>query len=106
LLPLKCDEEPELRVIHPLQYLDLADDAIHDATEGDDNMAMIDRYSFDIADLAGKHLFGIKQAPRSHSRKLGICFGGDYVSEELKRVFAANGLQGVVFKKVFSYLRQ
>jgi hypothetical protein len=101
-LPLRCSELPGLWVMHPLRHIDLASNAVHNATEGS-NMTVIRRYAFEIVDLKGKHLFGIKQAPGSSARKGGYRFGASYVSEGFKRVVEAHGLQGVVFEKVFSY---
>ncbi|MCI0683485.1 MAG: hypothetical protein L0Y71_15380 [Gemmataceae bacterium] len=102
LLPLRCPQLPNLWALHPLRYIDLASSAIHNGEPGR-NMTVIRRYAFDLDDLQGKHFFGIKQSPGSPSRKAGRSFGAAYVSEEFKRTVEAHGLQGVVFKKVFSY---
>jgi len=102
LLPLHCPELPKLWALHPLRYLDLAAGAVHNGEVGR-NMTVIRQYAFNINELQGLHFFGINQSPGSPSRKAGYCFGGNYVSEEFKRTVEAHGLQGVVFKKVFSY---
>lgn len=104
-LPLRCAELPELWVLHPLRHIDLASRAVHNGTNGS-NMTVIRRYAFEIDDLKGKHLFGIKQATGSAARKAGLCFRSSYVSEEFKRLVAAHGLEGAVFEKVFSYRPQ
>jgi hypothetical protein len=101
-LPLRCAELPQLWVLHPLRHIDLAPRAIHDSANGS-NMTVIRRYAFEINELKGKHLFGVKQAMGSAARKAGSCFEANYVSEEFKRLVATNALQGVVFEKVFSY---
>jgi hypothetical protein len=101
-LPLCCAELPGLWLLHPLRHIDLGPKAVHNARAGG-NMTAIRRYSFVIDDLKGKHLFGVKQAPGSPARKAGFCFAAaDYVSEEFKRAIEINGLQGVVFERVFS----
>ncbi len=66
-------------------------------------MTVINRYIFEIADLKGRHLFGVRQAMGSPARKAGFCFSANYVSEDFKWLAATHGLQGVVFEKVFSY---
>jgi hypothetical protein len=101
-LPLRCNEVSRFWVMHPLRYVDLGPRAVHNGQFGD-NMTSIRKYDFNIDDLEGKHLFGIKQTPGSHSRGAGICFGNNYVSEEFRRVVIEYDLQGVVFEKVFSY---
>lgn len=101
-LPLRCAEFSNIWVMHPLRHLDLAPEAVHN-TENGSNMTRVDRYVFQAKDLRGKHLFGIKQAPGSPARKGGLCYGANYVSEEFRRIVKAHGLQGVTFKKVFSY---
>jgi hypothetical protein len=101
-LPLRCAKLPQLWVLHPLRHIDLAPRAVHDAASGS-NMTEIRRYAFEIDDLKGKHLFGVKQAMGSPARKAGSCFSANYVSEEFKRLVEREGLQGVVFEKVFSY---
>src|SRR5262249_11023865 len=94
VLPLRCAELPPLCVLHPLRHIDLAPGAVHNATNGS-NMTVIRRYAFEIDDLMGKHLFGVKQVVGSAARKGGLCFAANYVSEEFKRLVAAHGLQGV-----------
>jgi hypothetical protein len=100
-LPLHCAEISQLWVMHPLEHIDLAADAVHNATPGN-NMTVIRSYAFTPEELEGKHLFGIKQAPGSPARHAGICFAANYVSEQFRRLVAAHALQGVVFEKVFS----
>jgi hypothetical protein len=101
-LPVRCGDYQRVWLLHPLEYVDLAANALHDGEPGE-NICAIKRYAFDTDDLAGKHLFGVHQAPGSPARKGGFSFGSNYVSEEFGRVFEAHGLQGVTFKKVFSY---
>src|SRR5262249_40383700 len=60
-LPLRCVDIPQLWMLHPLRHIDLGPGAVHNAWNGR-NMTVIDRYVFEIDDLKGKHLFGIKQA--------------------------------------------
>jgi hypothetical protein len=101
-LPLRCVNFPDLWVLHPLRHIDLAPGAVHNATNGS-NMTVIRRYAFEINDLKGKHLFGVKQTMGSSARKAGLCFAANYVSEEFKCLAGAHGLQGVVFERVFAY---
>ena len=101
-LPLRFAEIPQLWVLHPLRHIDLAPRAVHNATNGS-NMTVVRRYAFEIDELKGKHLFGVKQVKDSAARKAGFCFAANYVSEEFKRVVGSDELQGVVFEKVFSY---
>jgi hypothetical protein len=102
-LPLRCAELSTIWVMHPLRHLDLAPEAVHDAEKGD-NMTRIGQYAFQADDLRGAHLFGVKQVPGSPARKGGHCYGANYISEEFRRCVRTHGLQGVTFKKVFSYL--
>lgn len=101
-LPASCDSEQKLYVLHPLEQVDLAAGAIHNGINGN-NMSSIQRHDFNLKELAGKHLFGVKQAPHSAARKGGFCFAANYVSEEFKLTYARHGLQGAVFEEVFSY---
>lgn len=96
-LPLRCNDLPDLWVMHRLQHICLAANAVHNGSP-DHNMTVIRRHAFEIDDVKGKHLFGIKQAP-----DWGYCIGTNYVSEQFKQVIEAHELQGVVFEKVFSY---
>lgn len=91
-LPLHCASPAQLWVLHPLRHVDLAHAAVHNATNGS-NITVVRRYAFDIHDLKGKHLFGVKQAMGSPTRKWA-----NYVSEEFKRCVAANDLQGSSMK--------
>jgi hypothetical protein len=101
-LPLRCAKLPGLWVLHPLRHIDLAAGAVHNGKAGH-NMTVIHRYAFEAEDLKGKHLFGVKQVPGSAARAGGHCFRANYVSEEFKGAVTTNGLQGIVFEKVFSY---
>jgi hypothetical protein len=104
-LQVLCYDLRKLWVLHPLEHIDLAGGAVHNGSRGD-NMTSIKRYDFNVKDLVGKHLFGVKQVTGSPARKGGYCFAADYVSEEFKLTFAKHRLQGVVFEEVFLYRTQ
>jgi len=101
-LPLDGVKLPQLWVMHPLIHIDLAPNADHNGRPGD-NITTIHRFTFEVKDLRGQHLFGVKQASGSDARKSGYCFAANFVSEEFQCLVATNALQGVVFEKVFSY---
>lgn len=101
-LPLRYGENSQLWLLHPLRHIDLSQSAVHNAENGG-NMTFVSRYAFETKALQGKHLFGVKQAKGSVSRRVGYCFGANYVSEEFRRVVGEAKLQGVVFEKIFSY---
>jgi hypothetical protein len=100
-LPARYAGVRKLWLLHPLEHIDLGAGAVHNGTDGH-NMTSIRQYDFNVKDLVGKHLFGVKQAPGSAARKAGHCFGANYVSEQFKQTFAKHRLQGVVFEEVFS----
>lgn len=96
-LPLRCDDLPQIWVMHSLRHVLLGPDAEHNALPGNP-MTVIRRYDFETSELQGKHLFGVSQTDGSP-----YCFAANYVSDEFKRVVIGNELKGVVFDKVFTY---
>jgi hypothetical protein len=101
-LPVNCDHLKPCWIIHPLHYVDLAPAAEHNA-KGTANMTVVRKWAFRPEDLAGLHLFGLHQAPRSRSRQEGIGFCGNLCSDQFRRTVEVNDLFGIVFQEVFAY---
>lgn len=105
-LPIDCDYEVPLYLLHVTQRVALGPEADASINSVSKNMTWINRYHFVEDDLASMKLFSLYQVPGSAAALAGLSFGTVYAAGDFAEFLDTCNFKGLALTCVFDSAKQ